>query len=74
MNGVALPPRVNGHASGNSLQYVNGRSGTDSHDNGGEGSIHSEEIKPWRGIFGSSKEREREKEAQKELTRMIGGC
>lgn len=76
MNGVALPPRANGHTSGNSVQYPNGRPGPDSHDNGGEGSIHSEEKdKFWGlGFFGSSKEREREKEAQKELTRMIGRC
>ena len=76
MNGVAPPPRTNGHTSGNSVQYTNGRSVAESHDNGGEGSIHSDERdKSWaRGFFGSSKEREREKEAQKELTRMIGRC
>jgi len=77
MNGgvVPPPPRANGHASGNSAQYPNGRPGAESHDNGGEGSIHSEEkVKGrTRGFFGNSKEREREKEAQKELTRMIGG-
>ena len=69
-------PRTNGHASGNSVQYPNGRPGADGHDNGGEGSIHSEEKdKGWaRGFFGTSKEREREKEAQRELTRMIGRC
>jgi hypothetical protein len=74
MNGVALPPRMNGHASGNSAQYANGRSGAESHDNGGEGSIHSDDKdKSWtRGLFGSSKDKE--KEAQKELTRMIGAC
>lgn len=76
MNGVAPPPRTNGHASGNSIQYTSSRSVAESHDNGGEGSIHSDERdKSWaRGFFGSSKEREREREAQKELTRMIGGC
>jgi hypothetical protein len=38
--------------------------------------IHSDEKdKSWaRGFFGTSKEREREKETQKELTMMIGGC
>ena len=70
------PPRTNGHASGNSVQYPNGRSVAESHDNGGEGSIHSDDRdKSWaRGFFGSSREKEREREAQKELTRMIGPC
>jgi hypothetical protein len=78
VNGIAPPPRANGHASGNSVQYstANSRSGAESYDNGREGSVHSEDKdRGWtRGFFGSSREREREKEAQKELTRMIGGC
>jgi hypothetical protein len=52
------------------------RSGGGNHDNGDEESIHSEEKdNSWaRGFFGSPKERERGKEAQREVTRMIGGC
>ena len=75
LNGVALPSRPNGHASANSGQYSmsNSRSGAEGYDNAREGSIHSED-KSWaRGFFGSSRDKEREKEAQKELTRMIGG-
>jgi hypothetical protein len=76
VNGIPPPARTNGHAASNNIQYANGRSLPESHDNGGEGSIHSDEKdKSWaRGFFGTSKEREREKEAQKELTRMIGMC
>jgi hypothetical protein len=58
---------------------LSGASGTpiaEVDDNGREGSIDSEEKDKGRvrGFFGSSREREREKEADKELTRMIGGC
>ena len=76
VNGIAPPPRANGNGYINNVQYPNGRSGAESHENGGEGSIHSEEKdKSWPfGFFGSSKEKEREKQAQQELTRMIGGC
>jgi hypothetical protein len=56
--------------------FASDRSGGESHDGGDDGSIHSEEKdKSWaRGLLGSSKEREREKGAQREVTRMIRGC
>jgi hypothetical protein len=75
-NGIAWPPPTHGHASGDSVEYSNGRSGAESHGNDGDDSIHYEEKdKRWgRGLFGSSKDRERGKEDQKELTRMIGKC
>jgi len=76
MGGIARLPRTYGHIRDNSVQYGNGRSGVERRDNGGDGSIHSQEKgKVWaRGIFGSSKEKENEKEALKELSRIIGGC
>ena len=76
VNGIAPRLRANGNGYANDVQYLNGLSGAESHENGGEGSTHSEEKdKSWaRGFFGSSKERERERDAQKELTLMIGGC
>ena len=76
MNRNVRPPRTYEHAGSNSIQYSNGRTVAENHDNGGEGSIHSDDRdKSWaRGFFGSSREKEREREAQKELTRMIGPC
>ena len=74
MNGNVRLPRTYGHASGNSEQHGNGLSGVGSPDDGDDGWIHSQEQDNWvRSIFGSSKEGGREKEALKELRRMIGG-
>ena len=70
----ATAPRTNEYPSSDSAQYANARSGSGSHDNDGEGSYETEgRDKGWaRGLFATSKEREREKGAQRELTRMIG--
>ena len=75
INDFYPPPSTHGNSTGTSTQYNNDRSGVEGH-NDGSGSIPSEENeKSWvRGLFGSSKEREREKDALKELVRMIGGC
>jgi hypothetical protein len=55
--------------------FSSDHSGGESHDDGGDGSTHSEEKdKSWAlGFFGSSKGKELEKEAQRELSRIIGG-
>jgi hypothetical protein len=64
--------------NGISVECANGRSGVESRDNSGDDSIRYEEKEKGklraRGLFGGSKGREREKEDQKELIRMIGKC
>ena len=76
MNGNVRLPRTYGHVKCNSVKYGNGLSGVESPDDGDGGSIHSQDYgEGWvSSIFGRSKEREREKEALKELRRMIGAC
>jgi len=76
MGGIARLPRTYGYISDSSVKYENDRSGVENHENGGDGSIHSQEKGKVcaGGVFGSSKEREHKKEALKELSRIIGGC
>ena len=71
MNSIARPPHIYGHASGESVQYGNDRSGVESQDNGGDGSVHSQgEGGIWvRGTFKPSKRKGRKTEALKEPTR-----
>ena len=75
INHFGPPTPMHDHSTGASVQYDNDRSSVEGH-NDGDGSIPSEENdKSWvRGLFGSSKERGRERDALKELCRMIGGC
>jgi len=69
VNGIAPPLRANGNGYVDNVRRPNGRSGAEGHENGGEGSIQEKAWSWARGFL-----QEREKEAQKELTRVISGC
>ncbi len=76
INNFDAPPLTYDQSPGTSILYDDVLSGVEGHNNDGDGLIHPEENdKRWaHGFFGSSKERDHEKDAFNELVRLVGGC